>query len=1257
MDNKNKEMESYWLGELTEPLPRLGLSYDKTPDITSSFKGDIVTTNVGSSRMERLATYVQHHHTTEESLFLSCQFALLYKLTGDLDMLIGTSVMSNELMYTQHLNGQLPNGLGLPIRVNFDERIRFSDLLQQVEEKCLYGLRNSQYLFEELVTRFDSERVGALDNAPYISMFRYRDSNSPHYADVGASLAFSLQCRKDDNDVTLQMVYDTSLFRADTIEHYMRYYLHIVDQVLDDPDIGLVSIGLLTEQDTEERLMVCFDFSMDYVRGQLTAHKQFEQQTVLTPEAPAIVYKRQIVTYRELNARANRLARTLRGDGLTPDQIVVLIAERSPDLLVGILAILKAGGAYLAIDPSFPEERKQYMLEDCGCRLLLVQRELKGDIDAERIWYLDDELSYHEDDSNLDTLSRAENLAYVIYTSGSTGRPKGIMIEHHGLTHFFAGFVAQLPFQSGQRILGLATVSFDIFIVESLFPLSLGMTIVLASEQEKNDPSRLSRLLTEEQVDVLQLTPSRFKWWSAQSGAAEAFGRLSLLMIGAEPLTPSVWHSLKACLNPSARIFNLYGPTETTVWASAQEVTEERNPITIGRGLMGAVFLVMNADGQLQPDGIPGELYIGGAGLGQGYMNRPDLTEIAFVEHRYCRKGKLYRTGDIVKKLPNGEFLYIGRKDFQVKIRGYRIELGEIEQVLLAFSGIREAVIHTIPVAGQEEQMLCAYIVGEEKLDASKLRQYLAEQLPTYMIPSYMMRLDAIPLTPTGKVDRKSLPDPTKHPAGMLQVPPSGGEQEREPQNEKESALFNVWEKLLGHRSFHRNQSFFEAGGSSIMIIRVCSQLEQEGWKLAVEDMFRFLTIASTAPLLKRTASVFQEWSLFSGTIEGKVDLISQQQAYMAKAYASTSGRVYDNRVVYRPGGFNERLLSFVLGRLMEQHDALRIAYFPKGREVTQYNQGMFTPLYKLDISELPKDQPSLSFIEQIVEDTNRRRDRFSDCRLETHLFKGEAGDYLAVMGDPLVMDAVSWNILIEDLFSAYKQADASLDIRLPAKTNSFQLYSKIIEEKLSGHNIGYYHDVSLHHTAMHRHRFSLDKELSNQLTSSFANEIDEWIVENILAHSLLQALSDEGFDEQVHIRIDGRNIDMSGLSYSRTIGRMDQVLTVALKNYCFEPDRPVHEIGIGNELREPTAEDGEEEASPRILIRMDKLATFLPDMEVINEYRQPTGNYHIEGSFGRFGTEVYVALDYANSEELVKMRRIADTTLKLMRDVIGWIE
>lgn len=1251
MDMPHKTMESYWLQELTEPLPRLELPYDKMPDFTRSYKAGSVRTNVGSERMKQLDVYVQFHHTTMQSLLLSCQFVFLYKLTGERDLIIGIEPENDR-----HLNDLQWKSLGLPLRISFNEGIRFSDLLRQVEEKCSEGIRNSQYLYEELAPRFNLEQAGSLEGALYSSMFRY-DSSSSQNSAVGASLALSLQCRRNDTVAELQMVYDTSLFQEETIEAYMRYYLHIVDQVLDEFDIDLASIGLLSERDIEKSLMACSGLSTDHGTSQLMAQEQFERQALLTPEAPALVYKQKTMTYRELNSRANRLARTLRADGVTPDQIVVLIADRSPDLLVGILAVLKAGGAYLAIDPTFPEERKQYMLENSNSRLLLVQREYKGDIDAERVWYLDEELSYHEDDSNLEPVSGADNLAYVIYTSGSTGRPKGIMIEHRGLTHFFAGFAAQLPFQSGQRILGLATVSFDIFIVESLLPLSLGMTIVLASEEEKNDPSRLSALLAEERVDVLQLTPSRFKWWSAQTGATEAFNRLSLLMIGAEPLTPSVWRSLKACLDPSARIFNLYGPTETTVWASAQEVTEEQHPITIGRGLTGTAFLVMNADGQLQPDGVPGELYIGGPGLGRGYMNRPDLTEAAFVNHRYRMGEKLYRTGDIVRKLPNGELLYIGRRDFQVKIRGFRIEMGEIEQVLLRYPGIREVVIHTVPLADQDELALCAYIVAVEQPSAAKLRQYLADQLPAYMIPSYMMSLETIPLTPTGKVDRKSLPDPTKHPASMLQDLPAGGELDSEPHNERESLLFAVWEKFLGHRSFHRNQSFFEAGGSSILIIRVCSQLEQEGWNLKVADMFRYLTIAGTAPLMNRTASEYQEWSLFSGTIEGRVELIEPQRAYIAKAWSGTEGRVYDYRIMYRPGGFDENLLSLALRRVMEQHDALRIVFFPKGNEVIPYNQGMFMPLYKLDRSELPKDQPVIPYITQMIEEADRRRNRFSEWRLETHLFKGDAGDYLALMGDPLVMDAASWTIFIADLSSAYNQVEAATDIRLPAKTNSFQLYAKIMSEKEIGHNMIQHHDDMPNHAAMHRYSASLGAELSDLLLSSFADEQDEMFVENILAHSLLQAMATEWRDEQAHIRIDGRSIDIPGLNYSRTIGRLDQVLTVALKHYAFEPDRSVHEIAVADKINKSSADDGEVQAPPLILIWIDKLAVSLPELEVIQVYRQPTCQYQIECSFGKSGSEIYVAFDYADSEDWVTIRQLADTALGLVRDVVSWVK
>jgi len=1242
----NQTMESYWLQELEEPLPRLELPYDKMMERSQSDKGSVVATKVGRERMERAEAYVQQQQADIHTLLLSCQFVLLHKLTGDRDIIIGIESENDELFSESR-----PDRLGLPIRINLHEGISFSALLRQVAEKCSLGFRNSHFLFEELAPTLNIRQVG-LEDALYSSMYRSTDSSfSPNIAD-NSTLPFILQFCLDNHEAQLQLIYDPSLFRTETIEASMRYYLHIVDQVLDQPQLDLASIGLLTEQEIEASLLASSALRMDNDTNRLMAHEQFERQAVLSPDAPALIFQHKTITYRELNARANRLARTLRADGVAPDDIVVLIADRSPDLLIGLLAVLKAGAAYLAIDPTFPEERKQFMLEDSGCRYLLLQKALQGDIDAERIWYLDEDTSYHEDKRDLEPVSGMNNLAYIIYTSGSTGRPKGIMIEHRGLAHFFDGFAAQLPLHPGQRILGLATVSFDIFIVETLLPLSLGMTIVLASEAEKNDPSRLSVLLTKERIDVLQLTPSRYKWWSAQTGATEAFSSLSLLMIGAEPLTPSIWQSLKACLSPSARLFNLYGPTETTVWASAQEVTEEQHPITIGNGLAGTPFLVMNTDGQLQPDGVPGELYIGGPGLGRGYMNRPDLSEAAFVSHPYRKGEELYRTGDIVRRLQSGEFLYIGRRDFQVKIRGFRIEMGEIEQVLLRYPGIRETILHTVPIAGQDELALCAYIVAGEQPEAGTLRQYLASQLPAYMIPSYMMSLEAIPLTPTGKVDRKSLPDPAKHSEWLLQDFTAGSEQDSEPHNEQEAILFAVWEKLLGHRAFHRNQPFFDAGGSSIMIIRVCSQLEQEGWKLKVEDMFRNQTIASTAPLMKRTASEHQEWSLFSGTIEGKVELIGAQQAYLAKALSSASERGYDYSIVYRPEGFDERLLALALGRVMEQHDALRIGYFPKGDGVVQYNQGMFTPVFKFEQSEPPKELPIISYMEGLMEGADRRRSKFTDWRLEAHWCKGDAGDYLALMGDPLVMDATSWNILLEDLGSAYQQAAASTDIRLPAKTNSFQLYAQLMKEqetKLSGQ-----HQIDgLHHAAIHRYTVSLGASSSEMLLSSFTDANDEWFVENILAHILLQAIAEKHREELAHIRLDGRMVPMPGLNYSRTIGRMDQTLTVALKQYAFEPDRPIQEFGVADDRS--SAEDGIITVSPRLLVRMDKLAGSMPGWDAICHYRQPAGHYEIEASFGRLESELYIAFDYANSEDSDKIRLLADRVLGLVQDVASW--
>ncbi|MGE7225618.1 non-ribosomal peptide synthetase [Paenibacillus glucanolyticus] len=581
------------------------------------------------------------------------------------------------------------------------------------------------------------------------------------------------------------------------------------------------------------------DKSRNYPKEK-TVHALFEEQVERTPNKIAIEFKSGSLTYKELNAEANRLARVLRRTGVEPDSVIALMVEKSLDMVVAIMAILKAGGAFLPIDPQFPASRIDYMLRDSNTKLLLTHSYMKADFlvsfDGE-ILHLDKDSFIEEEDSNLSYIGTSSNLFDVIYTSGSTGKPKGVMIEHRSVHNFIIGMTEIIPFESDYTIISLTTMSFDIFILETLLPLTRGLKIVLA------DPRNVHSHIGNNRIDMLQTTPSTMILMLNDAANMEMIAHLRIVMLGGEPFPPALLDKLKKITH--ARIFNMYGPTETTIWSSVKELTST-NEMTIGHPIANTQFHILDNNGCPPTVGEIGELYISGDGVARGYLNKPDLTGERFITPSFDIKGgKLYRTGDLGRKNDDGEFTFHGRADNQVKIRGFRIELVEIEDQLGKFPGIREcAVIAKANESGAK--YLAAYYVSDKPYEASLLIRHLAEFIPEYMIPGFYLQIDTIPRTPNGKLDRRSLPDPDSS-RPMLETSYVS------PATAIEQKLADIWGQVLGLNLVGIHDNFFELGGNSILLSVMFAEVQKHFYdRLTLPDLFSYSTVAKLAAFISK---------------------------------------------------------------------------------------------------------------------------------------------------------------------------------------------------------------------------------------------------------------------------------------------------------------------------------------------------------------------------------------------------------------------
>lgn len=599
-----------------------------------------------------------------------------------------------------------------------------------------------------------------------------------------------------------------------------------------------------------ERLLVEWnDTHAEYPRHRCV-HQLFEEQVGRTPDATAVVFGNQELSYRELNNRANHLAHHLLKLGVGPDSLVGICVQRSPDMITGLLGIWKAGGAYVPLDPQYPLDRLSFMLEDSGLKVLITERPLRPKFPGYKgqVVYVDSEAICKEGTENCSEGAKPENLAYVIYTSGSTGKPKGVQICHQSLVNFLVSMRSSPGLAPEDTLLAVTTISFDIAALELYLPLIVGARVVLVSREIASDGYQLRETFERTAPSLMQATPAT---WRLLVEAGWQGGNNFKILCGGEALPRDLAVEL---LKRSSSVWNMYGPTETTVWSTTSRIVADDNPITIGRPIANTEVYLLDSHLEPVPMGIPGELYIGGAGVARGYLHRPELTAEKFIAHPFRDResgARLYRTGDLARFRTNGELECLGRIDNQVKVRGFRIELEEIESALGQYQGVKQSVV----VAREDipgDKRLVAYVVVHQgqSLGVDALREFVKQRLPDYMLPSRFICLESLPLTPNGKVDRRALPVPEQ-----LELTPQNGH--LAPRNSIESRLVKIWESVLNIRAVGVKDNFFELGGHSLLVAKLLRRIEHTfGRKLSMAAIFEAPTVEQLASVLGNSSAL-----------------------------------------------------------------------------------------------------------------------------------------------------------------------------------------------------------------------------------------------------------------------------------------------------------------------------------------------------------------------------------------------------------------
>ncbi|MDR9504671.1 amino acid adenylation domain-containing protein [Brevibacillus agri] len=837
----------FWLQQYKDGYETLDLPTDYRRPPIKHFAGDLRRFVWTDEQAAALREFCRTQQLTPYMLLFGCFSILLAKYSGQQEIIVGTPVGGRIGAETEETVGAFVNTLALRSYPAGEKRV--VDYLQELKAYCLQAFEHQTYPFEELVQQVEKER-DLSRNPLFDTMFAWEQRDRSQLRirgldvqrqDIHSGIAkfdLTLQAWEEQGQIGFALEYATSLFAASTVERMGQHYMQIVQEIVQSPEQPIKEVRLISAE--EERLLrdgfnqthMDEDWSQSVVA-------LIEAQASVRGDEVAVVCEGQRLTYRELNERANQVARFLLERGCAKNEIVGIMAERSVAMIIGLLAIEKAGGAYLPIDPATPAERIQYLFEDSGIRTVLSQSRLvdQAAFAGVAVYDLEDEAQYASyERTNPDVQLQPDDLAYVLYTSGSTGQPKGVMLTHGGMSNRLRWMAAHYGMDENEVVLQKTTYTFDVSVWELFLPLMIGGVLCFAKPGGEKDPEYLYRLIDEQQITTLHFVPSMLAAFLHTLPDDASFSRLKRCICSGEELSIEVKDRFFRKM-PGVELHNLYGPTEASIDVTAYEVQAADRLIPIGKPVANTRLYIVTEEGGLAPIGVPGELCIAGIQVAKGYLNRPELTAETFRELPLLPGERLYFTGDLARWLEDGNIAYLGRKDTQIKLRGFRIELGEIESAIQSYSDQIETVAVVSQGAQAENKMLCTYFSAAEPIDPARLQAYLQRHLPVYMVPVHYRQLAALPLTSSGKTDRKAL--------ARL---PLSAETERAvlPKTALEQQLSLIWKEVLQIEKLSIRDDFFQLGGNSLSVIHLHKLLtEQIDPDISIANLYRYRTIES----------------------------------------------------------------------------------------------------------------------------------------------------------------------------------------------------------------------------------------------------------------------------------------------------------------------------------------------------------------------------------------------------------------------------
>ncbi|MBN3526500.1 non-ribosomal peptide synthetase [Paenibacillus apiarius] len=1032
LEAKDKEQAGlYWRKYIEGIEQQTNLPWTRH-SVQQGYVLDKVQFMIPKADTERLTHIARDNRVTLSTLVHAIWGIVLQRYNYSDDVVFGTVVSGRnaDVAGIEKMVGLFINTN--PVRVTLRHGMKFDELVKELHCSMLESEEHSHYPLSAIQAdsqwgrQFINHIVG-FENVPLdIDLLGEEDLSGIRIYDFELSdqtnFDFNLVVIPSD-ELSVSIKFNALAYKRNDMETVAGHIQQLVRAVIDNPTAEIDRLELIAPEEKNQLLHACNERLARNHPFQ-PVHELIAEQVRKTPNQTAVVYQDKKVTYQELDHVAEKISERLIQWGVKRGEIVALSLSPSIGMIAAILGVCKSGAAFLPIDMNYPDQRIEYLLKDSGASIFICQKEMSDRIDFGGIVMdiLDIQpvsMEGMKAGSGERIRNHPDNLAYVVYTSGSTGQPKGVMIEHKALLNLCRWHIDRFEVTASDRATKYAGFGFDASVWEVFPYLACGASLYIIDEELKYDVEKVNHFFEDKGITISFLpTPFCEQFIKLENHS------LRLLLTGGD--------KLKQFTKQTYEIINNYGPSENTVVTTCYTVMEESVNIPIGKPISNTQVYILKHN-QLQPIGVAGELCISGESLSKGYLNHEELTREKFVKNPFVPGERMYRTGDLARWLPDGNMEFIGRIDQQVMIRGFRIELGEIENQLLKKAGVKEAVV--IDRADESgAKYLCAYVVTEEPLAIQAMKEHLSKELPDYMIPAFFIPIEKMPVTPNGKVDRKALPEPDRTTLEAIVY--------EAPRNEIEANMAFVWQNILGVQHIGINDNFFQLGGDSIKAIQVSSHLKKHSIHIEIKDLFNHPSIKRLSNCAK---NVFNT-KAFQGLVEGETPLTPIQRWFFE--HQLTDIHHWNQSVMLvNKKRFDVQALRQAIDKMLEHHDALRMVYSIQNGRVIQTNRGWIPDLFELDVFDFINDTNIEAKIEAAAQTIQTGMDLASGPLVKAGLFQTRGGDHVLLAIHHLVIDGVSWRILLEDLAMAYEQVVSGEMVKLPRKTSSYKKWAECLKE------------------------------------------------------------------------------------------------------------------------------------------------------------------------------------------------------------------